>query len=187
MFNNQFFYDDMEQTGNQIRIKNKIKAKNLMTLAINFVDDDVLAEIQKVFLSMTPDEMSKFKEYLNDKKYINARFNNPKEQQIINKISRIALSAIPKDEYLRKIMEEYNDNLNKIDDLKIETTKTIDGVKVNKFIEQIDVLNDRNIELIEKVNVYRENKKKAPSAEQSEETAPPPQPLPPDQQIKKRC
>jgi hypothetical protein len=159
MYYNQFYFDDMEQTGNQIRIKNKLKAKNLMALSVNFLDPDVLQQMQKIFMNLTPQEMDTFKKYLNNRDYLRNSFQNPKEQAIINKISRLALASAPKDEYLNKIMKKYNQNLEEIDRLKIETTKTIDGVKVNKLIEQIDILNDENVQLFEKVTEYREKNK----------------------------
>lgn len=157
MYNNQLFFEDMEQTGSRKRLKNKLKAKNLMALSVNFIDKNVLNEVQKLFLDMSPEELQNFKKYLNGKKYMNKSFTCPKEQAVINKICRLGLNSRPKDEYLRKIMDKYNENLNIIDGLKVEATKTIDGKKVNTFIEQIDQLNEENIQLYEKINTYRES------------------------------
>lgn len=156
MYNNQLFFADMEQTGTKIRLKNKLKAKNLMALSVNFLDKDVLNKVQKLFLDMSPEEMKTFKQFLNGKKYLNKNLPCPKEQAIINKICMLTLNSRPKDEYLRKIMNKYNENLNQIDELKIECTKIIDGKKVNEYIEQINELNDQNIQLYERVNAYRE-------------------------------
>ncbi|MEW5820590.1 MAG: hypothetical protein AB1782_10400 [Cyanobacteriota bacterium] len=158
MYGNQFYFDEMQQTGNKIRIKNKMKAKSLMALSVNFLDENVLAEVQKLFLSMTPQEMQKFKAYLNGRGYLKCGLNNSPESAIINKISRIALSSVPKDDYLRSIMKKYNENLNKIDELKIQTTKIIDGEEINKLIAEIDQYNEENLTLLEKVNEYREKK-----------------------------
>jgi endonuclease III len=157
MLSNQFFFDEMEPTGDQIRIKNKMKVKNLMALAVNFADEETLKKIQNVFLSLTPKELDDFRKFLDDRSYIRSEGQKSKEYKIITQLSRIALSAEPKDENLKKIYKEFKENLEKIDDLKIQTTKTIDGVKVNKLIEEIDIINDRNIELMEIVSKYRKN------------------------------
>lgn len=158
MYNNQFYFDEMQQTGNTIRMQNKIKAKNLMSLSVNFIDKETLKQIQKVFLSMTPAEMKVFKDYLNGRKYLDYKSKNSPEHQIINKISKIALMSTPKDEYLKKIYTKYNQNLNEIDNLKIQTTKTIKAKEINDLIEQIHQLNEENVQLIEQVNAYREKK-----------------------------
>lgn len=158
MYNNQFYFDEMQQTGHKIRMQNKMKAKNLMALSVNFIDKETLKQIQKVFHNMTPSEMKAFKDYLNNRKYLDFNSKHSKESQIISTISKIALMSTPKDEKLSAIYKKYNQNLNKIDDLKIQTTKTFNAKEISNLILEIDELNEENIKLIEQVNSYRENK-----------------------------
>ena len=40
-----------------------MKMKTLMAISVNFLDDDTLKRIQKLFHSMTPAEMKEFKEF----------------------------------------------------------------------------------------------------------------------------
>ena len=68
------------------------------------------------------------------------------------------MTAQPKDEYLRKIMNKYMDNLNKIDELKVLTTKNRKGYDASALINQINDYNDENIHLFELVQKYRESK-----------------------------
>jgi hypothetical protein len=157
MYQNHFYFDEIEQTGDKIRIINKMKAKNVMALAVNFLDEKTLAKVQNIFTNLSPDELNNFRNYLDDRKYLKNDLSS-KEYKIISQISRIALSSEPEDEYLKKIYTEYKKNLDRIDELKIQTTDTIDGMKVNKLIEQIDQYNDRNLELIEKVSQYKATK-----------------------------
>lgn len=150
--------DEMESTGNKIRIENKIKAKNVMALAVNFIDDDTLAKIQEVFASLEPHELDNFKTYLDKRHYMTKSFNPRLGDKIINQITRIALYSDPEDEYLNGLYNEYKKNLDIIDDYKIKSSETINIDKVTNCLNQIDAYNERNVALIEKVNEYREKK-----------------------------
>ncbi|MFH0702851.1 MAG: hypothetical protein V2B14_04855 [bacterium] len=166
MYYHNYCLDEIESTGDNVRRKNKLKAKNYMSLAISFIDDYTLSKIWDILLNLPPDEMKNFKEYMKERKYLKKRINNDSEQKIINKIIGIATTSLPKDVYLRKIHEEYNKNLNKIDELKIEASKTMSCIKQTKIIAEIKEYNDRNIQLMENINKYREEKEKNKNKEE---------------------
>lgn len=167
MYQSNLYFDEMNATGNKIRLKNKMKAKNLMLLAVSFVDEGILSKIQKIFLDLTPEEMEGLKEYLEKREYLSAGpAHSTREQKILGKVVNAALSSTPKDKYLAEIMAEYNKNLNIIDDLKVKTTKTCNVLETRELIDQINHYNDRNVDLIEKVNQYREKAGDVPEAEE---------------------
>ncbi|EKE02884.1 MAG: hypothetical protein ACD_20C00317G0019 [uncultured bacterium] len=150
--------DEIENTGDTIRRKNKIKSKNLMNVAVSFNDEETLKKIQNVLLSLSPEEMMMFKEYLNDRKFLKRSNHKLDEQKVINKIVGIAVSSVPKDKYLKEIYEEYTNNLNIIDKIKIKTTQTTDCRELNMLIEKLDEFNNRNVELLNMIN-NREDEK----------------------------
>ncbi|MEW5822542.1 MAG: hypothetical protein AB1782_20280 [Cyanobacteriota bacterium] len=158
MYNQNFCLDEIEATGNKIRIQNKMKAKNVMALAVNFVDDQTLAKVQQVLLNLDEKEVDALKTYLDKRQYMKPAFQNSLGNKIVNKISRIALFSTPEDEYLQKLYSEYKDNLEMIDGLKIQSAQTTDMEEATECIQMIHIYNERNIELIEKVNAYRDKK-----------------------------
>jgi hypothetical protein len=38
MYGHHLHFDELQATGHKIRLKNKLKAKQLMTLSVNFID-----------------------------------------------------------------------------------------------------------------------------------------------------
>ncbi|OGH98805.1 MAG: hypothetical protein A2104_01480 [Candidatus Melainabacteria bacterium GWF2_32_7] len=147
-----YCFDEIENTGDTIRRKNKIKAKNLMNIAVSFNDEETLQKIQNILFSLSPEEMQIFKNYLNDRKFLRMSNHNSEEQKVINKIVGIAVSSVPKDKYLRDIYEEYTKNLNIIDEIKIRLTKTTNYKELNILMEKLDDYNERNVELLNMIN-----------------------------------
>lgn len=158
MYNNAFCMSEIESNGDKQRIENKIKAKNLMALAVNFVDDTQLARVKEVFDDLKPAELTAFKKYLDNRDYLKSPYQNMLGHKIISRLCRIALYSEPENEYLKGLYTEYKNNQDLIDDLKIQSTQTFKCDEITKLIDQIHDLSDRNIELLEKVNTYRSNK-----------------------------
>ncbi|MGD9580525.1 MAG: hypothetical protein AB7V50_04075 [Vampirovibrionia bacterium] len=158
MYNHAFCLDEIESNGNKQRIENKIKAKNMMALAVNFIDDTQLEKISDVFNELSPAELVAFKSYLDNREYLKSPYMNILGHKVINKLCRIALYSEPKDEYLKGLFKQYKQNQDIIDDLKIQSTKTFNYKTINSIIESIDEYSEKNIELIEKVNKYRDKK-----------------------------
>lgn len=158
MYYNAFCMDEIESNGNKQRIENKIKAKNLMALAVNFVDDAQLARVKEVFDDLKPAELTAFKKYLDNRDYLKSPYQNMLGHKIISKLCRIALYSEPEDEYLNSLYTEYKKNQDIIDDLKIQSTQTFKYDSITRIIDEIGDLSERNIELLEKVNTYRDNK-----------------------------
>lgn len=146
--------DQFDETGDRVRIQNKMKAQNLMALSISFADQDTLKRIQKVFHSLPPNEIASFKKFLDNRQYLSRTQLNSKCTQILNKLCKIALMTEPRNLTLRKIHNEYNNNLEAIDKMKISATQTKDFDEIDDLIESINNLNDRNIQLFEEVNKY---------------------------------
>lgn len=158
MYYNAFCMDEIESSGNKQRIENKIKAKNLMALAVNFVDDAQLARVKEVFDDLQPAELTAFKKYLDNRDYLKSPYQNMLGHKIISKLCRIALYSEPEDEYLNSLYTEYKKNQDIIDELKIQATQTFKYDSITRIIDEIGDLSERNIELLEKVNTYRDNK-----------------------------
>lgn len=149
--------DQFDEKGNRVRIINKMKTQNLMSLTVSFADQDTLSRIQKVFHSLSPSEIASFKDFLDNRNYLSRTQLNNKNTQILNKLCKIALLTEPKDLNLRKLYKEFQKNVDQIDKLKIQATETKDLEEVNDLIESINNLSDRNIELFEEVNRYSKN------------------------------
>lgn len=158
MYNNAFCMDEIESNGNKQRIENKIKAKNMMALAVNFVDDAQLARVKEIFDNLNSAELTAFKNYLDNRDYLKSPYMNMLGHKIISRLCRIALYSEPENEYLNGLYKEYKKNQDIIDDLKIQATQTFDCDTITKIIESIDDYSEKNIDLIEKVNTYRTNK-----------------------------
>ena len=158
MYKNHFGFDELEATGHKIRAKNKMKAKNLMQLSVNFVDPDSLGKVQHLLLSLPPEKLKLFKNFLNDRDYLNSSSHQSPEYKILRKIANIALLSVPKDPYLKKLLSEYTKNLKEIDDLKIQSTQTIHADKLTEIMAKIDEHNEENIIIFERVDEYRKKK-----------------------------
>ena len=156
MFNQCFQFDELQATGNKVRIMNKMKMKNTMAMAVNFADPTIIARLQKVLNSMTPGDFNKFKQYLKDRKYLKQTFGRvSSEDSIINKMCQILLNSEPQDPYLKRVYNEFKENLNIIDEFKIACTQTNDLTQVADFIEIINQYNDRNAELFGLIQNYQ--------------------------------
>lgn len=166
MYGNHLYFDELSATGNKIRIKNRLKAKNLMVLAVNFIDEDTLSKIQELFLDLSPEDMEKFKTYLTNRHYLSKSSKYAEERKILAKVANVALLALPSDENLQKIMNDYNKNLKIIDDLKIKATKTCDPEQLTELILTINDYNEQNIKLLEQINNYRNKKYEKTSEEE---------------------
>lgn len=141
-------------TGDEIRKRNKLKAKNLMALAATFSDMDTLTKIQGIFAGMSPADMERFKRFLNNRQYVRAEFANPKDLRIINEITKIALNTTPSDPFLNKAYKRYNENLEAIDQLKVKTVETDNNDSLDELLDDINRLNDENVALLEQVKAY---------------------------------
>lgn len=152
----------MHNSGDDIRKRNKLKAKNLMALAVSFADKATLAKVQKVFLNMNQSQMEAFKKFLRRRQYIRPEFANPNDMKIINQITQIALRCEPEDEFLKKAYRKYNQNLELIDELKKKSVQADSDDNLHDILDQINDYNEHNIKLLEAVQNFS-NKKFASS------------------------
>jgi hypothetical protein len=154
-YNNNYCFEEIEQTGDTIRRKNNIKMKNLLSLAVNFIDKETLEKIKEVVIALDPEEIIEFKSYLREKGYLKKGNKDNKSQGVINKIAQIAITSIPKDKTLKEFYVDYNKNLNGIDRLKQAMKNTKDPENLNKMLSILNELSDRNVKIMEKINEYR--------------------------------
>ncbi len=157
-FGNHLCFDELNASGHKVRMKNKMKARNLMMLAINFLDEGTLARIQEFLAGLDPEDMARFKAYLRQRGYL-ARGNEfARENKILDKIAALALTSLPEDAELQGIMRQYNENLEEIDRLKVLTTKTPEADILAELIARIHGLNEQNLGLLARIEDYRKRR-----------------------------
>jgi len=174
MQGNQFHFQELNGNGDVVRLKRKMKARNLMVFSLNFVDDATLSKVQKVFHQLSPEDLARLKEYLNKKAYMDRAQTYANEHRLIQKVAQIALSSVPSDPELKGIMNKFNHNLEVIDDLKKKTIEVYEADKFREIMTEIDRYNDENMTLFEQVNRFRDRKfarAAAAADEDSEESA----------------
>lgn len=158
MYGNHLCFDELNASGHKVRMKNRMKARNLMMLAVNFLDSGTLARIQAYLAGLDPEDMARFKSYLRQRGYLSRTGEFARENRILDKISAIALTAMPQDDALSAIVNQYNANLEEIDRLKVLTTKTPEADILAELIRRIHALNDENVALLDRIKAYRQNK-----------------------------
>ncbi len=156
MNNQHFHFDSLQATGNQVRLRNKLKAQSLMSLAVNFIDDLTLQKIQSVLENLSQEQLLRLKDFLKERRFIQGRPSD--ELKVLHKIAHYALHSIPGDAYLQGILNNYRQNLEYIDELKLETRHAQSDKELTSLIELIDRYNEMNLALFEDVNRYREKK-----------------------------
>jgi hypothetical protein len=150
--------ESFDVAGLKLNHINRTIAKNIMTLAMNLLDQKTLDKIQSLFLSLTADELKRLKNYLDYKKYKDRSFIGTPEHKIIKEISKIVLFTRTEDKHLKGLMDEYKGNLIIIDELKARTTQTNSPKKLKRLFNAIDSINKRNQELIEEVGNYNKRR-----------------------------
>ncbi len=158
MIRDHLYNYGIEDSEDKLNFINRNIAKNIMTLAVNMLDESKLNKVQSMLLSLTSSELRSLKNYLDYQKYRCKAFLNTQEYRIIKEISKIVLYSRPQDPYLKEILDEYNANLSFIEELKGKTTQTDNPKTLNKLYKTMDAINKRNTELIEEVNNYKKRK-----------------------------
>jgi hypothetical protein len=158
MYGHHLHFDELQATGHKIRLKNKLKAKQLMTLSVNFIDPGVLRQFEYLLSNLSPQTLEQLKRCLDDKTYLSAQAQGTPALGILEEMAKIALCTTPKDETLRSLLAAYQQNLDAIDELKLGTTRARTSQELTPLMETMHKLYDSNMALLEQVNQYRESR-----------------------------
>jgi hypothetical protein len=137
-----------ENKGDKLKTLTNLEVKNLLTLAFSMLDPATLSRIQQLFYSLTHEEFV----YLDSITEISSTHN------LLAEIRNITLSINPKDRYLQQLVNEYKLNLTNIDELRNKRNRLVDENLIQDFNNRINSYKERNLDIIEKINDYKNKK-----------------------------